>query len=154
MTDVWSVLPSQNAPGGIGSFDPASVVLTGPDMLVWLPESKWSYDSFNQEWFESIKSQTRRYDFQGQEWLTVVDACNPRATPNAVWLDGRMLSWGSDYADGQFYDEQLDTWAPMTPYPGMPAEDATVVVVGDSVIVWGGNRSYSNFTNKGYRLSF
>lgn len=153
MTDVWSVLPSQNAPGGTGSFDPASVVLTGPDMLVWLPESKWDYDPYIDEWFESFKSQTRRYDFQGQEWLTVVDACNPRATPNAVWLNGRMLSWGKDYSDGQFYDEQLDTWAPITPYPGMPAEDATVLVVGDTVIVWGGKRGYSNITNTGYRLS-
>ncbi|MCH8074057.1 MAG: Ig-like domain-containing protein [Proteobacteria bacterium] len=153
-TDTWSVLPSQNAPEGFGAIEPSSVVSTGSSMLVWLPEGKYDYDPVADEVFESYDSQTRRYSFQDQAWSTVINACNPRATPNAVWLNGRLLSWGSDFSEGQLYDEQLDTWVPISPYPGMPAQDATVVVIGDSVIVWGGDRSYNNFANTGYRLSF
>jgi hypothetical protein len=148
MTDTWSPLPVQNAPG-VFSFDSASVVSTGTDMLVWQPGEDWAYDPVADEWHESDVSETRRYNFEDEQWSTVVDACDPLATPNAAWLNGRMLSWNSDYTRGQSYDEQLDTWIPISPYPEASAPGATIISIGDSAIVWGGDS-----TNAGYRLSF
>jgi N-acetylneuraminic acid mutarotase len=158
-SDVWTSLPSQNAPGGAGMQDPTSVVSTGTDMFVRSPENEMSYDQFADEWYASYASETRRFIYQDQQWITVVDACNPRATPNAVWLKGRFLGWNSNYSRGELYDEALDTWAPIAQYPNAIAAGATVVVAGHQVIIWGGrhgrqSNGSDSATNVGYRLSF
>ena len=147
-SDVWLALPSQDAPVRNSGIAPASVVSTGTGMFVWLPEHKWDYDPVSDEWYDSYASQTRRYNYQDQQWSAVVAACNPRATPTAVWLNGRVLSWNSDYTMGQSYDEALDAWIPIMPHPDGGQPGASVVVTGDSAIVWGGSDS-----NIGYRLS-
>jgi hypothetical protein len=159
VSDVWTPLPSQGAPGGAGSYSPASVVSTGADMFVHLPKRDWAYDKYADEWYDSYISETRRFNYQDQQWLAVVDACNPRATPNAVWFNGRMLSWNSSYARGESYNEALDTWVPITPYPNAIVAGATVLTAGDTVIVWGGRHGGrtdggDSATNVGYRLSF
>jgi len=147
-SDVWSVLPGDNAPSG-GATNSSSVVSSGTDMFVWMTAREWIYDQVVGEWYDSYTSQTRRYNYQDQQWNTVIDACSPAATPTAVWLNGRLLSWSDDITKGQSYDEQLDTWIPITPFQGGARSGATVVVVGDSVIVWGGRK-----LNTGYRLTF
>lgn len=161
VADVWTAMPSQDAPGGTGLYEPASVVSSGTDMLVWLPERKYEYDPGTDEYVESYVSQARRFNFQKQQWLALPDGCNPRATPKAVWLNGRMLSWDSSIALGQSYNEQLGSWAPITPYPISRAGGASVVTAGDVVFVWGGvsgvnaaNHQISDVSNLGYRLSF
>jgi N-acetylneuraminic acid mutarotase len=154
VTDVWSALPTQNAPGEtfLGSVGPASVVSTSVDILVWLPQQRFRKDPETGDSVGYYVSDTRRYSSQDQRWRTVVNACNPRATPQAVWLNGRLLSWSKGYAEGQSYDEQRDVWIPITPYPGASAGGATAVVAGDSVIVWGGAIANRTYTNLGYRL--
>ena len=153
--DIWLALPTQNAPDPARSLlREASVVWTGADMLVWSPSDDFILlDPNTNEFTEVFLSETRRYSSVQNQWDTVVDACNPRATPNAAWLNGRLLSWSPDYAKGQSYDEQRDAWVPITSYPGTPAPGATVVVVGNSVIVWGGETDTQIYTNMGYRLS-
>ena len=148
VSDIWLVLPSDNAPSG-GSLRSSSVVSTGTDMLVWMPKKDWNYDQIAGEWYDAYTSQTRRYNYQDQQWNTVIDACNPAATPVAVWLNGRLLSWSNDFTQGQSYDEQLNTWIPITPFAGGARVGATAVLAGDSVIVWGGLTS-----NTGYQLTF
>jgi hypothetical protein len=159
LADVWTPLPSQNAPGGNDPYEPASVVSTGSDMLVWLPREEWSVDHDTDEWYSAWVSETRRFNYQDQQWLSVVDSCNPQATPHAVWANNRMLSWNSNYALGQTYNALLDTWAPLPPYPDMFGGGATALVAGDEVIVWGGQNvpaagSRDVATNLGYRLAF
>ena len=159
VADVWTPLPSQNAPGGNGPYQPASVVSTGTDVLVCLPKEELSYDQNTDEWYSAYVSETRRFNYQDQQWLSVVDGCNPQATPHAVWLNNRMLSWNSNYALGQTYNVQLDTWAPLPRYPDMFDGGATTLVAGDAVIVWGGRNvvdagSRDTATNLGYRLVF
>jgi hypothetical protein len=70
-----------------------------------------------------------------------------------------MLSWNTNYALGQTYNAQLDTWAPLPPYPETFGGGATALVAGDEVIVWGGRNvsdagSRDVATNLGYRLVF
>ena len=161
VSDVWTPLPSQGAPGGTGPFEAASVVSSGADMLVWLPEEVWDYDQYADDWYSYYVSQTRRFDFQNQQWSSVLDACDPTATPNAVWLTDKMLSWNFNHTKGQSYNQTLDTWAPITPYPNTIATGTSVVVAGDQVIVWGGhsdadanNLPTDTVTNLGYRLTF
>ncbi len=159
VADVWTPLPSQNAPGGGNMYDPASIVSTGTDMLVWLPQRDWHYDQFADEYYLSYISETRRFNYQDQQWLSVVDACNPQATPHAVWLNDRMLSWNSNYEMGQTYNATLATWAPISPYPDTFGGGATALVADDQVIVWGGRNVFEMggrdaATNLGYRLSF
>ena len=159
VADVWTPLPSQNAPGGNGPYEPASVVSTGTDMLVWLPKIEWNYDQLTDDWYSVYVSETRRFNYQDQQWLTVVDGCNPQATPHAVWLNDRMLSWNTSYQLGQTYNAILDTWAPIPPYPDTFGGGATALVAGDQVIVWGGRNvadagTRDAATNLGYRLVF
>ncbi len=150
VSDVWTPLPTQNAPDVTKSTSiPDSVVQAGNDMLVWsawnelLPSPVFGVVEY------ATASDTRRYDTVREEWLTVVDACDAKATPNAIWLNGRMLSWNDDFTEGYAYDEQRDIWHPITEYPGPPVSNATVVSIGDSIIVW----DKSTFTNVGYRLT-
>ncbi len=159
VADVWTPLPSQNAPGGDAPYDPASIVSTGTDMLVWLPKREWSYDQYADEWYSDWVSETRRFNYQDQQWLNVVDGCDPQATPRAVWLNNRMLSWNADYSLGQTYNATLDAWAPLPPYPDTFGGGAPALVTGDVVIVWGGRNvpdpgSRDVATNLGYRLDF
>jgi hypothetical protein len=159
VSDVWTPLPSQNAPGGDGPYRAASVVSTGTDMLVLLPKKDWNYDQYADDWYSEWVSETRRFNYQDQEWLNVVDGCNPQATPYAVWVDKRMLSWNVNYSLGQTYSSELDNWAPLPPYPDWFGGGATVLVAGDEVIIWGGRNVYSGgtrdiATNLGYRLVF
>jgi len=148
VSDVWSVLTDQNAPARSSGSEPASVVSTGSDMFVWLPEDAWNYDQATGEWYEAPTSQARRLNYQDQRWDSVVDACNPRATPEAAWLDGRLLSWDTDFAAGQSYDEVLDSWAPIAAHPVGTQSGASLVVTDGAAIVWGGAGS-----NVGYRLT-
>jgi len=161
VSDVWTPLPGQGAPGGSGPFETASVASSGADMFVWLPQELWNYDQYADEWYSHYISQARRFDFQNQQWSSVADACDPTATPNAVWLTDRLLSWNVNHTKGQSYNEMLDTWAPITPYPNSIARSSSVVVAGDQVIIWGGhsdpganNLPTENTTNLGYRLTF
>jgi hypothetical protein len=80
----------------------------------------------------------------------VVDACDATATPKAVWLDGRMLSWNDDLTEGYAYDEQRDIWHPITDYPGRNFSESTVIAIGDAVIAW----TYEYSSTGGYRLTF
>jgi len=148
VSDVWSVLTGQNAPTIGSGSEPASVVSTGSDMFVWLPEQDWNVDQATGEWYDVYISQARRFNYQEQRWDSVVDACNPRATPEAVWLDGRLLSWDTDFAAGQSYDEVLDSWAPIAAHPVSAQSGASLVVADGAAIVWGGAGS-----NIGYRLT-
>jgi len=147
-SDVWSVLTNQNAPSRASGFETASVVSTGSDMFVWLPEAAWNYDQVTGEWYEAPTSEARRFSYQDQQWNSVVDACNPLATPEAVWLDGRLLSWDTGFTTGQSYDELLDSWAPIAALPDGGRSGASIVVADGAVIVWGGSGS-----NVGYRLT-
>lgn len=147
--DVWTPLPTHNAPDITKSTSiPDSVVLAGNDMLVWSAWNKLVSSPVIGVVESAMASDTRRYDAAREEWVTVVDACDAKATPNAVWLNGRMLSWNDDFTEGYAYDEQRDIWHPITAYPGAPVIDATIVTIGDSIIVW----DKSGFTNVGYRL--
>ncbi len=140
VTDVWSPLPSQNAPDITKSTEiPDSVVLAGTELMVWSP---WSIGN-------GIVSEARRYNGEQQQWSTVIDACESVATPNAVWLNERMLSWNDAFTEGYAYDEQRDIWHPITAYPGAPLNKAMAIAIGDSVIVWD---AWST-TNVGYRLT-
>ena len=128
-------------------------------MLVWLPKKEWNYDQLTDDWYSVYVSETRRFNYQDQQWLTVVDGCNPQATPHAVWLNDRMLSWNTSYQLGQTYNAILDTWAPIPPYPDTFGGGATALVAGDQVIVWGGRNvadagTRDVATNLGYRLVF
>ena len=149
-SDVWTPLPTQNAPDITKSTAiPDSVVLAGNDMLVW---SAWnglvpSPVTLVVEF--ATASDTRRYDTAQEVWVSVVDACDAKATPNAVWLNGRLLSWNDDFTEGYAYDEQRDVWHPITSYPGAPVIDGTVIAIGDSVIVWDAGFIW----NVGYRLT-
>jgi len=154
VTDVWSALPTQDAPDPArGLMRKASVVWTGADMLVWSPSDDFIQDPETGDFTRVFLSETRRYSSVRNQWTTVVEACDPQATPKSAWLDGRLLSWSPDYSKGQSYDEQRDVWVPITSYPGAPATGATVVVAGNSVIVWGGTTGTKTYTNMGYRLT-
>lgn len=149
VTDVWTPLPIQNAPDITKSTSiPDSVVLAGNDMLVWSPWSESVHDPFTDSSSRLTISETRRYDGDREQWLSVVDACESLATPNAVWLDGRMISWNEDFSEGYAYDEQRDVWHPITSVPGEPLSNGTVIAVGDSVILW----DAWSFSDVGYRL--
>lgn len=150
--DVWSAMPTQDAPDPTRAVNEASVVWTGVDTLVWSPSDITVQNPETGDLTVVFLSEPRRYSSVRNQWTTVVEACNARATPKAVWSNGRLLSWNSDYATGQSYDEQRDAWVPITPYPGAPATDATVVEIGDSAIVWGGGTNADTYTNTGYRL--
>jgi N-acetylneuraminic acid mutarotase len=159
VADMWTAMPILAGPGAIGIPDPASVASSGTDMFVQLPESDWNQDEYADEWYESYFSETYRFNYQDQQWHPVVNACDPLATPNAVWLNGRLLGWNATYSRGETYSEVLASWAPITPYPKQIAAGATVVVAGDEVIVWGGRHGGQtdggdSATNVGYRLSF
>jgi len=117
-------------------------------MFVWLPEDARNYDQATGEWYEAPTSQARRFNYQDQRWDSVVDACNPRETPEAVWLDGRLLSWDTDFIVGQSYDEVLDSWAPIAAHPVGAQSGASLVVADGAAIVWGGIGS-----NVGYQLT-
>lgn len=149
-SDVWTPLPTQNEPDITKSTSiPDSVVLAGHDLLVWSAWNEILPSPVIGAVESATASDTRRYDTAEEVWVTVVDACDAKATPNAVWLNGRMLSWNDDYTEGYAYDEQRDIWHPITAYPGPPVNDATVIAIGDSIIVW----DKSTFTNVGYRLT-
>lgn len=136
--DVWTPLPSQNAPDITKRMTiPDSVVLAGTDLMVWSPWLDFFPDPVNDSSSASIVSEARRYNSVRNEWQIVVDACESDATSNAVWLNGRMLSWNENFARGYAYDEQRDIWHPITAYPG-PRIEPEVIAVGDSVIVWDG----------------
>jgi hypothetical protein len=136
--DVWTPLPSQNAPDITKPMTiPDSVVLAGTDLMVWSPWLDFFPDPVNDSSSASIVSEARRYNSVRNEWQIVVDACESDATPDAVWLNGRMLSWNENFARGYAYDEQRDIWHPITAYPG-PRIQPEVIAVGDSVIVWDG----------------
>ena len=153
VSDVWTPLPTQNAPDITKSTSiPDSVVQAGTDMMVWSPWSDVIRDPVTNEFASVIVSEARRYDSVQEQWQTVVDACESIATPNAVWLNGRMLSWNEDFTEGYAYDAQRDGWHPVTSFPGAPTTDAKVIAIGDSVIVWGGRADSVGFTNVGYRL--
>ena len=150
VTDVWSPLPAQNAPDVTKSTQlPDSVVLAGSDLLVWSPWSELLEDPLTGSTRAALVSEARRYNGVQAQWSTVVNACESVATPNAAWLNGRMLSWNDDFTEGYAYDEQRDIWHPVTAYPGAPMSDATVIAIGDSVIAWDAWSS----TNVGYRLT-
>jgi N-acetylneuraminic acid mutarotase len=152
--DVWSALPTQNEPGEMfaGFVEPSSVVSTGSDIFVWLPQRKVALDPETGELVASYISDARRYDSALNQWSVVIDACNAQATPKAVWLDGRLLSWNADFTMGESYDEQRDTWVPITPFPGSPAAGASLVEMGNAAIVWGGGTNSGGYSNAGYRL--
>ena len=148
--DVWTPLRTQNAPDITKSTSiPDSVVLAGNDMLVWSAWNELVPSPVIEVVESAMASDTRRYDTAQEVWVTVVDACDAKATPNAVWLNGRMLSWNDDFTEGYAYDEQRDAWHPITSYPGAPVIDGTVIAIGDSVIVW----DVQSFSNVGYRLT-
>ena len=149
--DVWMPLPSQNAPDVTKPMTmPDSVVLAGNDLLVWSPWDASLPSPYSRLNSRAVSSEARRYDTLREQWLTVPDACDASATPNAVWLDGRMLSWNDDFTKGYAYDEQRDVWHPITAYPGPAMSDANVIAIGNSVIVWDGLSQ----TKIGYRLTF
>jgi hypothetical protein len=146
VADMWTPLPSQNAPPSPAG----SVVQMGQDLFVWSNDSDWVVDPFyNRGNWETV-SEPRRYDSAQDMWLTVVDACESTATPNAVWADGRMLSWNEDYTEGYAYDEVREIWHPITALPVQVTTWSTVIAIGDSVILWDGARQ---FPNAGFRLS-
>ncbi|MFB3105261.1 MAG: Ig-like domain-containing protein, partial [Pseudomonadales bacterium] len=148
--DVWTPLPTQNAPDITKSTSiPDSVVLADNDMLVWSAWNELLPSPVIGVVETATASDMRRYDTAQEVWVTVVDACDAKATPNAVWLNGRMLSWNDDFTEGYAYDEQRDAWHPITSYPGAPVIDSTVIAIGDSVIVW----DAGSFSNVGYRLT-
>ena len=150
VTDVWSPLPAQNAPDVTKSTQlPDSVVLAGSDLMVWSPWSESLEDPLTGSTRAALVSEARRYNGVQAQWNTVVDACESGATPNAVWLNGRMLSWNDDFTEGYAYGEQRDIWHPITAYPGAPMSDAAVIAIGDSVIAWDAWSSAS----VGYRLA-
>ncbi|MEE8464494.1 MAG: Ig-like domain-containing protein [Gammaproteobacteria bacterium] len=154
VTDVWSALPTQDAPDPArGLMRKASVVWTGADMLVWSPSDDFIQDPETGDFTRVFLSKTRRYSSVRNQWTTVVEACDPQATPKAAWLNGRLLSWSPEYSKGQSYDERRDVWLPIRSYPGAPATGATVVIAGNSVIVWGGSTGTKTYTNMGYRLT-
>lgn len=150
--DVWTPLPTQNAPDVTKPMTlPDSVVLAGNDLLVWSPWDASLPNPYSSRNFTpAVSSEARRYDTLREQWFTVKDACDASATPNAVWLDGRMLSWNDDFTKGYAYDEQRDIWHPITTYPGPVMYDANFVAIGDAVIVWDG---FSQ-SKIGYRLTF
>jgi len=151
-SDVWTSLPAQNAPDVTKPMTmPDSVVLAGNDLLVWSPWDASLPNPYSSRNFEpAVSSEARRYDTLQEQWLTLSDACDASATPHAVWLDGRMLSWNDDFTKGYAYDEQRDVWHPITAYPGPAMIDANVIAIGNSVIVWDGLSP----TKIGYRLTF
>jgi hypothetical protein len=152
-TDVWSALPAQNAPDpSRSSYLPSSVVWTGADMFVWSNFNDWVQDPWTESWAMVRRSEARRFGLNDQ-WQVVVEGCESEASGSAAWLDSRFLSWNGDYSEGYSYDEQRDVWVPITPYPGGPADMATVVAIGDSVIVWGGDVGTNTYSNLGYRLN-
>jgi hypothetical protein len=139
VSDVWTPLPSQNAPDITRSTEiPDSVVRAGSDMLVWSPFREMIADTFDGGFNTETISEARRYDSVNEQWLSVVDACESLATPIAVQLDGRMLSWNEDFSEGYAYDEQRDIWHPITKFPGPPVTHARIISIGDSVIMWDG----------------
>jgi len=151
VADVWTPLPVQNMPAsGSSVAEGNSVVQAGQDLLVWLLISKWVVDPFYSTGHWETVSEARRYSSAQEQWLTIVDACETTATPNAVWSNGRMLSWNDDYSDGYAYDEVRDAWHPVTALPIPVSEGTTVIDIGDSVILWDGARA---FPNVGFRLS-
>lgn len=151
VADVWTPLPVQNMPAsGSSVAEGNSVVQAGQDLLVWLLISKWVVDPFYSTGHWETVSEARRYSSAQEQWLTIVDACETSATPNAVWSNGRMLSWNDDYSDGYAYDEVRDAWHPVTALPIPVSKGTTVIAIGDSVILWDGARA---FPNVGFRLS-
>jgi hypothetical protein len=153
VADVWTPLPSQNAPDHTKSTEiPDSVVLAGSDMLVWSPFKEYVTDTLQGGRKLVTNSETRRYDSVNEQWLSVVDGCESQATPNAFWLDGRMLSWDEDLSEGYAYDEQRQIWHPISSFPGAPVTHARIIAIGDSILVWD---VYDRFADVvGYRLTF
>lgn len=151
VSDVWTPLPAQNAPDITKpALMPDSVVFAGNDLLVWSPWTATLSNPVSARFPNAVSSEARRYDTVQEQWVSVVDACDATATPKAVWLDGRMLSWNDDLTEGYAYDEQRDIWHPITAYPGWHFSESTVIAIGDAVIAWG----YEYSSTGGYRLTF
>jgi len=154
-TDVWSALPTQGSPDSARTgLRNASVVWTGTDMLVRSPEQTYLLNPSTDTFVSTYESDASRYSPQSQAWEALPDACDAAEMPIAVWLNGRMVSWTGNYSAGRIYDEAIDAWLPVTLFPGAPSENGSAVVVGDSVIVWGGKVDNAAYSNLGYRLSF
>ena len=134
---------------------PSSVAWSGTDMFVWSVWTEFVYDQVADAWQSVPQSEARRFG-QNDQWQTVVDGCESEATPNAIWLNGRFLSWSRDYTDGFSYDEQRNLWLAIAQFPGTAVTEATVIATPDSVIVFGGKTELGNprHTNAGYRLAF
>jgi hypothetical protein len=151
LADVWTPLPAQNSPESSMVNQKANhAVEAGSNLIVWSIYSEYVVDPVagNGNW-ETL-SETRRYDSVLEQWEFVVDACESTATPNAVWLDDRMLSWNEDFSEGYAYDEQRDVWHPITAIPAPLSTGTIVIATDDAIILWDGARS---FPNVGFRLT-
>lgn len=128
----WSELP----PAPIEGREPAAVVWTGRELLVWGGASQWRRDRGYAD--------GAAYDPRRGTWRRIPAApVGHRIGAAIVWTGRVLLVWGGYVGrvatgDGAAYDPESDTWRTVAPSPLKARVFALAVRTGERVIVLGG----------------